>query len=154
MRWLLLVLLIPLLLVIGALIANRPPLWDTPGPLQRLKLYFTTHVAETRVDHERPELRPILLRMTEIQALSAITSAMGRLHWQDVKQQDGVLHAVVVTPLLGFKDDIEVWLEPVEEGAFLQVRSASRIGRGDFAANTRHIVELYQLLSLPPMPSL
>ncbi|MEN8168042.1 MAG: DUF1499 domain-containing protein [Pseudomonadota bacterium] len=154
MKWLLLVPLIPLLLVIGALIANRPPLLDPPGPLQRLRLYFTTHVAETRVDHERPELRPIWLGMDEKQALSEIASAMDRLHWQDVRQQDGVVRALVVTPLLGFKDDIEVWLEPTGEGTLLQARSVSRIGRGDLAANTRHILELFQLLSVPPKPSL
>lgn len=48
MKWFALILALPFLLVSGGLLLNRPPLLSPPGPLERLKTYLTTNVAETR----------------------------------------------------------------------------------------------------------
>jgi uncharacterized protein (DUF1499 family) len=53
---------------------------------------------------------------------------------------------VVVSPLWRFKDDVEVQLQPTRVGVQVDVRSRSRVGKGDLAANTRHILELYREL--------
>ena len=147
MKWILLLLLTPVLLATIALFSNRPPIWDTPGPLVRLKLYLTTNLAETRVDHALHELRPLQLELPEAEARSAILQAMERLGWREIRADTEVIRGVVVTPLLSFKDDVEVRLRPINGSVLVQVRSKSRVGRGDFAANTRHIIDLLSLLS-------
>lgn len=47
------------------------------------------------------------------------------------------LYAQSTTPLLKFTDDVEFWLNPDEQ--LIHVRSASRIGRKDFAVNRTRV---------------
>jgi len=145
--WWLLILLVPPALLAGALVLNRPPWLAPPGPWARLALYLTTNVAETRVDHERPELRPIELPLDLASARALVLDAMRGLGWRNVRADGDTLRAEVVTSLLRFTDDVSVGLEPVPQGVRVQVRSASRIGRGDLAANTRHVLDLYAALA-------
>jgi uncharacterized protein (DUF1499 family) len=146
MKWLLALLLIPLCLLVGALALNRAPLWQPPGALVRLQLYLTTNLAETRPDHVRPELRPLLLALPLGQVDALLREAIRRLHWQPLETQGESVRAVAVTPLLRFKDDIEVNLQSTTDGTLVNVRSQSRVGKGDLAANTRHILDLYRML--------
>lgn len=50
-----------------------------------------------------------------------------------VTQQPGYLYAQCSTALLRFTDDVEFWLDP--SAGVIQLRSASRLGRGDLGAN-------------------
>jgi uncharacterized protein (DUF1499 family) len=145
--WWLLILLVPPALLAGALLLNRPPWLEPPGLWARLVLYLTTNVAETRIDHERPELRPMELPMAQPAARELVLDAMQSLGWRNVRAEDGALRAEVVTALLRFTDDVSVRLEPIPQGVRVQVRSASRVGRGDLAANTRHVLDLYAALA-------
>jgi uncharacterized protein (DUF1499 family) len=52
----------------------------------------------------------------------------------------------VEVPVLIFTDDLSVTLEVVEEGTKVDVRSASRIGKGDFGENRRHIIQFLSAL--------
>ena len=47
------------------------------------------------------------------------------------------LYAQTSTPLLKFTDDVEFWLSPKEQ--VIHVRSASRLGRKDFAVNRTRV---------------
>jgi uncharacterized protein (DUF1499 family) len=146
MKWLVMLVLLPVLLVVGALWLNRAPLLQAPGPLARLQIYLTTHVAATRRGHERPELRPLVLKASIGEVRERVIEAMQRLHWQQIRHEQAVVRAVVVSPLWRFKDDVEVQLQPTRVGVQVDVRSRSRVGKGDLAANTRHILELYREL--------
>ncbi|MEJ2577017.1 MAG: DUF1499 domain-containing protein [Gammaproteobacteria bacterium] len=146
LKWWILMLSLPVALLAGALLLNRPPWFEPPGPLARLRLYLTTNVAETRVDHARPELRPLVLALPEPDARARVEAAMRTLGWRNVRRTGEALTAEVVTPLLRFVDDVAVRLEPGADGILVQVRSASRLGRGDLAANTRHVLDLYAAL--------
>lgn len=146
MKWLIMLLLIPLFLGLGALLLNHPPLFDAPGPMFRLQHYLTTNVAQTRVDHELAELRTRRLDLPESEARARIRQALRKLRWLNVSEELEAFYAVVETPLLHFNDDIQIRLEPEGEQLLVQLRSASRVGRGDFAANTRHILDFYQAL--------
>ena len=50
------------------------------------------------------------------------------------------LYATFTTPLLGFVDDVEFWLDPA--GGVIQLRSASRLGQRDLGANRARIETL------------
>jgi uncharacterized protein (DUF1499 family) len=143
MKWLVLLLMLPLTLIAGGLLLNRPPLLSPPGPLERIKTYLTTNVAETRVDHEFPELRPRLIPASANETRDAVVAAMRTLGWREIQAFEGEARAVVVSPLFRFRDDVTVRFEATPDGILLNAGSASRIGKADVAANASHIVALF-----------
>jgi hypothetical protein len=143
MKWLALVLAIPVLMLAGAVALNRPPLFAAPGPWVRLQTYFTTNVAETRPDHPFPELRTPRLPTDVAGAREAILAAMEKLGWKQIRARDDTIQAVVTSALFRFRDDVTVRLAPTDGGTLLHARSASRIGKGDLAANARHLQDLF-----------
>jgi hypothetical protein len=147
MKWLALLLLLPFLLVAGAIALNRPPLFDPPGVLRRLETYLTTNVAQTAPDHRQPELRTRLYPMDIAELRQATAAAMRELGWKDIRTQGDAIRGVAVTPLLRFRDDVTVHLAAAPGGGTrMDARSASRVGRGDLAANERHLLDLFARL--------
>jgi hypothetical protein len=143
MKWLVLVLALPFLLLSGGLLLNRPPLLSPPGPLERLKTYLTTNIAETRPDHVFPELRTPLVPADPEQTGDAVLTAMHALGWKEIRAAEGTLSAVVVSPLFRFRDDVTVRLKTAAGGTLLQAHASSRVGKGDLGANGRHLRELF-----------
>jgi len=70
--------------------------------------------------------------------LSALVAA--RRGAQIEKAGADYLYATFTTPLLGFVDDVEFWLDPA--GGVIQLRSASRLGQRDLGANRARIEAL------------
>jgi len=132
-------------LIAGGLIANRPPMMDPPGLWARLVTYLGTHVAETRPDHPFPELRPRFYALPPDRLYAVTRDAIAGLGWRIASEdpESLALTAVVESALWRFKDDVVVGVEPADGGSTLRMRSSSRIGRGDLAANTRHLLDLY-----------
>ncbi|MEM7167256.1 MAG: DUF1499 domain-containing protein [Planctomycetota bacterium] len=62
-----------------------------------------------------------------------------------IEETDSYLRAVVVTPLLRFRDDVEFLLD--RDAGCIQVRSASRVGYSDLGVNRRRIEQLRTRLS-------
>lgn len=54
-----------------------------------------------------------------------------------VKSEPDYLYAQFTTRLMKYVDDVEFWFDPANR--VIQVRSASRVGRGDFGVNRRRI---------------
>jgi len=54
-----------------------------------------------------------------------------------VKSEPGYLYAQFTTKLMKYVDDVEFWFDPAAN--VIQVRSASRVGRGDMGVNRRRI---------------
>lgn len=67
--------------------------------------------------------------------LAATVRAMERT--RIVVEQSDYIHAEIQTRWLRFTDDMEFWLDP--SAGVIQVRSASRLGKGDLGANREHI---------------
>lgn len=133
----------------GALARNRAALRPPPGPWRRLRLYLTRNVAVTGDDAPLPELRPRRLEGAAEELYAALREAMGDLGWTIGYENPSQLElaAVVTTPLFRFRDDVKVKLVPDGGHWRLFVRSASRVGRADFGANRRHILDLYAALA-------
>ncbi len=135
-------------IVVAGLVGNRLPWSDPPGHMQRLVTYLTTNVAETGPDPLFPELRERSYTATAETLQIATDQALTTLGWAVVErnEQQGVTHAVINTPLWQFKDDL--WVQLRQEGSQTRValRSASRVGRGDLGANTRHVLDFYAAL--------
>ena len=72
--------------------------------------------------------------------LAGIVSRMPRT--TVVTSEPGYLYAQCRTPLLGFTDDLEFYLD--EPAGVIQVRSASRLGKGDLGVNRKRVEALRQ----------
>lgn len=153
--WLALRVLLILAFVITALLIttialNHPPLFDPPGFKTRLKTYFTTHTAELREDHPFPELRTWHDRRSPENLLNVARQAAQSLGWSvELEPDTGLVHAVVSTPLWKFKDDVYIKVHSKAGGSVLSVRSESRVGRADLAANSRHVLDLLAAMDIP-----
>lgn len=153
------VLLLATALVGSGLAANRLPWNDPPGPWQRAVVYLTTNTAETAPDHPFPELRTRAYRQEHLPLFMAIHTALDALDWE-IRERDaeeGTVRAVVTTQWLRFRDDVTVRLVPDGDVIKVELRSASRIGRGDLGANTRHVLDFYEqlerVLAMPAAPA-
>jgi uncharacterized protein (DUF1499 family) len=143
--WLLLAL--PLILAGSALWLNRPPLLAEPGPWARLKLYLTSNVAQTADESPFPELRTPHFDQSCEQLHRQLIQTMRQLGWTTIGIYPDRVHAEVETPLLRFRDDVQAQLQRDPEGGCrLHLRSASRVGKADFAANQHHLMELLSAL--------
>lgn len=64
-----------------------------------------------------------------------------------VKADGDYLYAQVSTPLMQYTDDLECWFD--RAAGVVQVRSASRLGRGDLGANRKRVEALRARLAGP-----
>jgi uncharacterized protein (DUF1499 family) len=60
--------------------------------------------------------------------------------WEITIDDSNFVHAVVKTPAIGFRDDVQLLFLPGKQ--LIQVRSASRVGLSDLGTNARRIETL------------
>ena len=64
--------------------------------------------------------------------------------WEITENTGDFVQAVVTTPLMRFRDDVQ--LQFVQEAGVIQVRSSSRLGISDMGTNRRRVELLRQQL--------
>ena len=64
-----------------------------------------------------------------------------------IKSEPGYLYAQFTTKLMKYVDDVEFWFDPAANA--IQVRSASRVGRGDMGVNRKRIEAVRAVLDPP-----
>ncbi|MCK8515691.1 DUF1499 domain-containing protein [Methylonatrum kenyense] len=145
---LILLALIGLGLVAATLAMNQVPLQAEPGTAERLRAYLGNNRVETVQGSRFPEREPILLRLPPDAAYEEVREAIRDLGWDVLAEHapSRKLHAEVRTPLLGFRDDFRVRVEPAPSGSRIQIHASSRVGQADFGANTRHLLDFKQVL--------
>lgn len=72
---------------------------------------------------------------TTLSRIKLIVTAMAGA--RVVRSDADYLYVQFTTPLLKFVDDTEFWFDPVNN--VIQIRSASRVGRGDLGVNRKRI---------------
>lgn len=137
-----------LALVLGAFVTNRPPLLEPPGPWFRLRTYLGSNLAETSTTGPFPELRPRSYALPPDEVHHAAVGSITDLGWElrssDINSLN--IEAIVTTRLFSFKDDLAIRIEARGPISIVYCTSRSRIGRGDFGANARHIIDLFERL--------
>jgi uncharacterized protein (DUF1499 family) len=88
-----------------------------------------------------PDIGPAWLRVPPDRAFARVEAAARDLGWHIAAAvpSEGRLEATDTTRWFGFKDDIVVRVGPAPDGARVDVRSVSRVGRSDLGANARRI---------------
>ncbi len=158
MKYVLSIILLLVIFVCTILLRNQAHLFESPGLGKRLLVYLTENVAQTSTEPVFPELRPEVYPVSANTLYRELRFAISSLGWSledgpaaDHPQQKPCLHAVVTSSLLGFEDDVviivqELACEYQQALSYLKVRSSSRIGKADFAANAGHIQSLFAQL--------
>jgi uncharacterized protein (DUF1499 family) len=88
-----------------------------------------------------PDLRPLHLDQPPDQAFARVIDAARAMGWTvvDAAPAEGRLEATDTTFWFGFTDDIVVRVAAEGQGSRIDVRSKSRVGRGDVGTNARRI---------------
>jgi uncharacterized protein (DUF1499 family) len=96
-----------------------------------------------------PDVRPLLLSIPPDRAFSLVEATAKDQGWEIAAAvpAEGRLEATDTTRWFRFKDDIVVRVAPAPNGSRVDVRSVSRIGRGDLGTNARRIRAFLAALS-------
>ena len=110
------------------------------------------------------DIEPDLTTVSPQEAYDAVLKVIAKRKWhvvdarppQGTAPRDGLIEAIARTPILGFRDDVAVRVRATQEGARIDVRSASRYGRHDLGANAARVRALIDdvddILSAPAKP--
>lgn len=132
-------------LIFFTLQRNDANLFEKPGFYKRLSVYLTTNIAETADNHPFEELRTQVFSVSAEKLYQRVLYVAAELGWSILASDSENLNAnfSARTPVFLFEDDIFVQVKFIgmDESA-LYVRSSSRTGKADFAANAGHIQAL------------
>lgn len=86
-------------------------------------------------------IQPVVLNAPAREAFTRARAAAEAMGWQIVSADAaaGRIEAVATTFWFGFKDDVVVRITPQGAASRIDVRSKSRVGRGDAGTNARRI---------------
>ena len=117
-----------------ALLGRRAGRWVSPPEYDGPKA-----AAEQRRAY--PDIQPLILNAPLTQAFEAAAAAARAMGWETVEadRAAGRIEAIATTRLMRFKDDVVVRLRGDVGGVRVDVRSKSRVGRGDLGTNARRI---------------
>ncbi|HVS02197.1 MAG TPA: DUF1499 domain-containing protein [Thermoanaerobaculia bacterium] len=88
-----------------------------------------------------PEIRPVILDLTPNRAFLRALDVAREMGWEIVvaDPDSGRIEATDRTRWFGFQDDVVIRLTPLEGRTVVDVRSLSRVGRGDAGTNARRV---------------
>jgi uncharacterized protein (DUF1499 family) len=129
-----------------------PPRFDT---LARLRPRGTSEYAGLyAAELQRkayPDVEPLSVSVSPRAAYDATLAAVQKRKWRIVVERpplpgrrDGHIEAVARTPIMGFPDDVTIRIRPDDDGARIDIRSASRYGRHDLGTNASRIAGLLE----------
>jgi uncharacterized protein (DUF1499 family) len=123
---------------------DNPPVFVAVLPLragaQNPPQYAGTEFAEKQ-KKAYPDLQPITVDAPPEQVYARAKDAATALGWQIVAAVpgEGRIEATDTTRWFGFKDDVVIRIVPQGDGTRVDVRSKSRVGKGDAGVNARRI---------------
>lgn len=102
----------------------------------------SSQAPETDTEHW---IAPLTYRSSPSEAMTTLKSVIqGMERTEIVTEGDNYLYVEFTTPLMGFVDDVEFYVEP---NGVIQVRSASRLGQSDLGLNRKRVEAIRAQLS-------
>jgi uncharacterized protein (DUF1499 family) len=143
---------------------GAPPINDISTDLEDVPAF--THAASAPENQERdmgypeafkPTVREFYKKLAPLRVSAApdavfqqaLALAREQPRWQVtvVNPETRTFEGVVETRLFRFRDDFVVRIRPDGEGTRVDMRSKSRVGKGDLGANAKRIEEFFQSLA-------
>ena len=99
-----------------------------------------------------PDISPNIVAIEPLELLPQVEQVAESLGWKLLGSDELTLRveAQERSTLFGFIDDVVIRLAPHPSGSRVDMRSVSRLGRGDFGANAARIQRFYQALCKLP----
>lgn len=115
---------------------------DAPNPVE----YGGPEIAAQQ-QQAYPDIQPVKVEPPPGEAFEKALKAARDMGWEIVAddRENGRIEATDTTFWFGFKDDIVVRIRPAGAGSRVDIRSVSRVGRGDVGANASRIREYTRL---------
>jgi uncharacterized protein (DUF1499 family) len=130
---------------------DNPPAFDAVAPLRATAPNSLERSPElARQQREGyPDIAPITVSAPPDQVFDRALAAAQEEGWQIVTadKSTGRIEATATTRWFGFKDDVVVRLTPWGTGTRVDMRSVSRVGRGDVGMNARRIRDYLEKLN-------
>src|SRR5882757_2431236 len=155
-KWFVIVVLVLIVLAVAAgqlgFLQGTPPadLGVRDGKLKPPSMTENSVTSQAALYPDHPqrkyaEIAPLLVKgegPVSIAQIKAIVEGMDGA--KVVKSERGYLYAQFTTRLMKYVDDVEFWFDPAAKA--IQVRSASRVGRGDMGVNRKRIEAVRAIL--------
>ena len=130
---------------------RNPPVFVAVAPLRRDAPNPVEYQGDSIAAQQQkayPDLRPLMMAMPVDSAFSLALRTAREMGWELVDQNraEGRIEATATTPWMGFKDDVVIRVTAASGISRVDVRSKSRVGRGDVGANAKRIREYLQRL--------
>lgn len=123
---------------------------DTERPPQftKQRSYGGPQVAEQQ-RKAYPDIQPAVLAASPQVAFARALAAAEAMGWDIVEAQpkEGRIEATATTLWFGFQDDVVVRITPLPAGSRIDVRSKSRVGRGDTGTNAQRVLAYLKRLN-------
>ena len=160
LKWVLIALVV---VVLGAVGAGQAGLFQSTAPNDlgvrdgKLKPPSDTDNSVTSQaalypDHPQrrySDITPLPLRGDGPATIAKIKGVVGAMDGAKIVRSDpDYLYAQYTTRLMKFVDDVEFWYDPAAR--VIQVRSASRVGKGDMGVNRKRIEAVREALAAAP----
>ena len=131
----------------GDLIANNAAFINTPGPMDRLRIYLTLNRAWTTGGYPLPEVTSqVFYGNGEKLRTNILTSIRGFSGWKIQKKEARDLDVLVSSSFWHRPSRIEIFLVPVSGGLRMDVVSRSLSKIPDLGANRNYILNLYHAI--------
>lgn len=126
---------------------ENPPTFRDIVPLRADASNDTTYGDEEKADMQReayPEVETLYLEVEYDEAFDRALAAAEQMPWEEIVTQDreaGLIEAYDKLPWFGFIDDVVIRLDSADTNSQIKidVRSVSRLGRGDIGVNAHRI---------------
>lgn len=98
---------------------------------------------ETAAEQHRafPDIQPLLVDQPADVVFAAASEIVTDKGWTlvEANEAEGRIEATAETGWVRFKDDVVIRIQPAAAGTQIDVRSKSRVGRGDMGVNARRV---------------
>ena len=113
---------------------------EKPPQFKRPLSYGGPQVAEQQ-RKAYPDIQPAVLAAGPEVAFARALAAAQAMGWEivDAQPKEGRIEATATTFWFGFTDDVVVRITPLAAGSRIDVRSKSRVGRGDTGTNAQRV---------------
>lgn len=130
----------------------NPPRFVDVAPLRRnapVKMDYGGEETAALQQKAYPDIAPVVPPVPREQAFERALAAARSLGWEIVAAvpAEGRIEATDTTPFMGFRDDIVIRVMPEGAGSRIDIRSHSRVGRGDFGTNAKRVREFLKRVS-------
>jgi uncharacterized protein (DUF1499 family) len=131
---------------------ENPPSFVAVAPLRANEPNPVEYGGEEVAQLQRaayPDIRPVILDLPRDRAFQRALDTAEAQGWRIVEgnEADGRIEATDRTFWFGFRDDVVIRLTPVDGRTVIDVRSKSRVGRGDMGTNAKRVREYLQAVS-------